>query len=143
MAKVGGATPRKSPCVVPGCGRVLESPQALGAHLRWHRKRNDPGSPPRSADAEARALRKSRKKAGDAQRIAHRTARARGDTHPLNGVTAADFVDGIIDTLYPNGVPSDKVRKLAEWITTTEHIVHDAITARANAHHRRGTGPRG
>jgi hypothetical protein len=114
-------------CPVPGCTQQMIV-NALGPHLKMHRNRQDPGTPP-----PKNGKTKSRAKAATATAPVKPKANggARGPYKPKvqPRVSAVDVVDGVLGLLYPNGVPLARVREVTAWMNETERLATDALAA--------------
>jgi hypothetical protein len=106
------------PCPVPGCTFTTAHTNALGPHIAMHRRKGDPGVPAPKYKSKAK-----RGVKGTAAAAPPRPKKA-----PPK-LIAADFADGIIAVLYPNGVPRDQIRDVAAWIEQTDRLAAVAIAA--------------
>lgn len=105
------------PCPVPGCDFTTDTQNALGPHLAAHRRRGDPGTPP-----------------GPVKRVRNRSKvneSARKTPKAKPKLTPADVTDGVLALLYPDSIPTHRVREVAAWIETTERLAWLALADQA------------
>jgi hypothetical protein len=114
----------KVPCPVPGCSdRVTKN--ALGPHLKMHRNRQDPGTPPPKYKSKAKAAAAAAAKVNDAPVKRAYTPRAKPK------LTPADVVDGVLTILFPVSIPTGMAREVAAWIADTERLAAAALADQA------------
>lgn len=101
-------------CPVPGCPAVL-SKNALGPHLKMHRNRNDPGTPPPKSPSKSKAAK------------AARSASTPGRKPKAAKLAVDDIADGVIALLYPNGIPTEHLREVTAWVAATDRLAAAAI----------------
>jgi hypothetical protein len=97
-------TTDRVPCPLDGCEFTTTTKSGLGPHLAAHRRHGD-------------LTPKKRRRSRPSPRPPRPAA-----------LKPAEVADTVLDVLYPNGVPTDRVRDVAAWIEATERLVEHART---------------